>query len=299
MWLVVGLVVGAAAASLVWAWLTRVSVRRARRAEQRAQTNERLAELGSMTGGLAHEIRNPLSTIGLNLQLLMEALADAPLDTAERTRLLRRAGSVNAEVDRLAGILQDFLEYAGALHLEPAPCDLNGVLEELADFFAPQADRAGVRLRVEPATRSAVALVDARATKQAAMNLMLNALHAMKASAGESSGANGELILRATEARLADGRPAIAVHVIDTGPGIPERLREEIFRPYVTTKSGGSGLGLPTTRRIVEAHGGELRLDTEEGRGSDFSMVFPASGAGSGGQSAPSRIESVMSPKSV
>ena len=114
---------------------------------------ERLAELGQMTGGLAHEIKNPLSTIGLNAQLLAEGIEDLPehepTPKDARQRLLRRLDSLRRETERLRGILTDFLTYAGELRLDPKPTDLNRIIEELADFFSPQAQHQGVRMRLD------------------------------------------------------------------------------------------------------------------------------------------------------
>ncbi len=281
------------------AWLiARANIARVRRAEQRARAAERLAEVGAMTGGLAHEIKNPLSTIGLNLQLLMEALEDAPLPDADRARLHRRAETVHREAERLRAILADFLEYAGEIHLHRAPADLNAVAEELADFFLPQAQQSGVRLRVEPAPAGpAIAEVDTAALKQAALNLMLNAVQAMSQAMSQAAsqaapqatppgaslerGAEApaarprELILRVAPALLQTADDALALHVIDTGPGIAPDRAARVFEPYYTTKAGGSGLGLPTSRRIAEAHGGRLDLFSEVGRGTDFALVVP------------------------
>ncbi|MEM1185876.1 MAG: ATP-binding protein [Planctomycetota bacterium] len=243
-----------------------------------AQAAERLAHVGSMTAGLAHEIKNPLSTIGLNAQLLREAVEDLPrdraADDADRATLARRVDGLAREAERLSGILTDFLEYAGELHLEVAPVDLNGVAQELADFFLPQAEQAGVRLRFEPSVAPVLVTIDAPHVKQAALNLMLNGVQAMLAS-GRDGESKGELILR-----VVTSAESVALHVIDTGPGIPSDAVERMFTPYFTTKAGGTGLGLPTTRRIVEAHGGRVNVHTDPAVGTDFAMVFPIGARG-------------------
>ncbi|QYO63767.1 sensor histidine kinase [Leptolyngbya sp. 7M] len=270
---------------IAWAvgqWVIRRQLARATAAERRARTAERLAEVGAMTSGLAHEIKNPLSTIGLNAQLLEEGVGDLPIDDAERSRLLRRAAALRREVERLRGILTDFLQYAGEPRLDPRPEDLNRLVEELADFFLPQAAKAGVRLRVDLAQGPLRSPIDPAHLKQAVLNLMLNAVQAM--SGGDGS-ASRELILKTAAEPPAPGRARAAVdapggwvvlHVIDTGPGIAPDVAARIFEPYFTTKSGGSGLGLPMTRRLIEAHGGRIDLHTEIGRGSDFVVRLPA-----------------------
>lgn len=253
---------------------------RVRVAERRARAAERMAEIGSMTGGLAHEIKNPLSTIGLNAQLLQESIQDLELPEEDRSRLLSRTKALRRETERLGGILTDFLEYAGQIHLDRRPVDLNTAVSELADFFLPEAERHGVRLHMQLHPTPLIAEVDVKHIKQALLNLMLNATQAMHAAKGADrnpipAGAAGELILRTEAGEDADRRPVARLHVVDSGPGIQPEAQTEIFNPYFTTKSGGSGLGLPTSRRLVEEHGGRIDLNSEPGRGADFVVVLP------------------------
>lgn len=268
----VGFAVGMLLTVLVTAPLVRRHMARLRAADSRARRAKRLAELGAMTRGLAHEIKNPLSTIGLNVQLLTEGIEDLGLEEEQRGPLVRRLGSLGREAERLRGILTDFLEYAGELRLEPRLADLNATVDELVDFFLPQAESQGVRLRSDLMKGGLEAWIDPPHIKQAVLNLMLNAVQAMSK---QPAGTPRELILRTGRA-LDDRREASAVlHVIDTGPGIPPEALERVFDPYFTTKSGGSGLGLPAARRIIEAHGGRLDLYTEPGRGTDFVVTLP------------------------
>lgn len=285
---IAGLVVGAVVAGLVMRARERSALTRALEAERRAQAGERLAELGAMTSGLAHEIKNPLSTIGLNAQLLGEAIEDLPSDKAvpvdERQRLVRRVSSLRREIERLRGILTDFLTYAGEVRPDIARADINAVVSDLADFFQPQAQQAGVRLRTDLWASGAWALADVSLLKQAVLNLMLNAVQAM--SRGGSGGANGagtggDLIVR-TEVG-GDGAGEVRVHVIDTGPGITPEVAARLFTPYFTTRAGGSGLGLATSRRLIEAQGGRIEVHTEVGKGTDFTVTLRGAGAGDGG----------------
>ena len=257
-------------AAVAWSLVNRHLIR-VRAAERRARAAERMAEIGSMTGGLAHEIKNPLSTIGLNAQLLDEGLAELAIEPEARTRLSRRVAALRREVDRLRGILTDFLQFAGHVRVEPVPADLNQVISELADFYMPQAQQQGVRMRIDLAPGPLNANLDIPHIKQAILNLMLNAVQAM----GGGGGSGGELILRTIRQPGADKHPEIALHVIDTGPGIQPEVMEKMFQPYFTTKSGGTGLGLPTARRLIEAHHGRLEVHSEPGKGSDFTMVVP------------------------
>lgn len=266
--LVAGLVVGSSIAYLLAARRVRVSIARVHNARKRAQAAEHLAEIGSMTGGLAHEIKNPLSTIGLNAQLLSEAIEDLPIDEQDRSRLVRRIDALGRETERLRGILEDFLEYAGELRLDLRPTELNDLIEQLGDFFHVQAQSSGVQIRLDPSPSPVTLDIDSNHIKQALLNLMINAVNAMKQS-GESG---NELILRVS----ANPDGGASIHVIDTGPGISKEDQERIFHPYFTTRASGTGLGLPTARRIADAHGGSLEIHSELGKGSVFSIILPA-----------------------
>lgn len=273
-WTLLGLAVGVIVMLPVTRKLLRRAERRARQAERRARDAQRLAELGSMTGGLAHEIKNPLSTIGLNAQLLSESISESALPEDQRERLQRRLGTLSREVERLRGILTDFLQFAGRMKLDPQPHDLVRLVDELCDFYHPQAQQAGIVLRPQLPPQPVEARVDASLLKQALLNLMLNATQAMTDSAQSQAAERGELILRVERI----GNEAL-MHVIDTGPGIPADKIDDIFRPYVSMRAGGggTGLGLPTARRIVQEHGGELTVHSEPGRGSDFTIHLPQS----------------------
>ncbi len=237
---------------------------RARQAERRAADAERLAELGSMTSGLAHEIKNPLSSVVLNAQLVEEAIRDLDAPEDETAPMLRRVAALVREAERLRTILTDFLQFAGRMRLDLQPVDLREIVEEVVDFFHPQADAAGVVLRADLPPTGIMVDLDTGLFKQAVLNLMINAVHAMEGNPPERT---RELLVRLTESD-----DEAAVHVIDSGPGVSADLRERIFHPYVSGTRGGSGLGLPTSRRIVEEHGGRIGLDVLEGRGSDFSI---------------------------
>jgi len=278
---VVGLVLGVGASALLNRRVMLRQLARARQAERRARSAERLAELGSMTSGLAHEIKNPLSTIGLNIQLLAEGLAELEANAEDRGRLERRVGVLQREVERLRGILTDFLDFAGEKKIDPAPTDLNELIGELADFFHPQAERQRVRMYVSPASGRVVASVDSALVKQAVLNILLNALQAFGEPGGEGAEGGGtrEIYLR-TELGEEEDHAVARLRVADTGPGMDAETAARVFTPYFTTKKGGTGLGLPTARRIVEQHGGRLDMHSEPGRGTEFTMTFPAGESG-------------------
>lgn len=249
------LTLAAGAVASVWAYRRFVVL------ERRTRRAERLAELGTLTAGLAHEIKNPLSTIQLNLQLLQE---DLPTESVVGSRVHNRMRTVRQEASRLRDILDDFLRYAGRLTVEPEMIELNAMLEEVCDFFAPQASTNGVRLRFDASPVPVRAYADPKLIKQAVLNLMLNGTQAMTGRPG------GELMVGA-----ALEPDAAVIRITDTGPGIGPDAVKRIFDAYFTTKKGGTGLGLPMTKRIAEEHGGSLELSSEVGKGSRFTLRLP------------------------
>lgn len=261
----------------------RRTVRRMEQLYERARAAERLAEIGTLTGGLAHEIKNPLSSVNLNIQLLQEDLQDLaervsePTDNVDRIgRIRRRFDALARETQRLRDILEDFLQFAGRIRLDRTSVDINQLISELVDFFEPQAAGMGVRVHAHPTVDLPKVELDEGLFKQALLNLMLNACQAMEHQTNEDSEAAArELIVRSLA--VAGGSDSVEVHVTDTGPGIPPEAMDKLFQPYYSTKKGGTGLGLPTSRRIIEEHGGTIRVHSELERGTDFVITLPRS----------------------
>jgi len=266
--LAIGMALGATAtAPLVW-WLVRRSTRRAmaraHRAEARIRESERLADVGQLAAGLAHEIKNPLSTLSLNLQLLAEDWSDEEADSPRGRRVRRKIDLLTRETERLSGVLDDFLRFARGHDLKPDIQDLNLVMEEVLEFFAPEAQQRGIEIRryLHPVPN---VRVDGDLIKQALLNILVNAQQAMP-QGGEltvQTGLNGE---------------GVSLEIIDTGCGISPEDREKIFKPYFSTKQGGTGLGLPMARRIVEEHEGRIKLESELNQGTRVTILLPSVG---------------------
>ena len=263
-WLIAGTALGAVSVLPIMIWRHRRDSQRTADATDRAQASERMAEIGQMTSGLAHEIKNPLSTVGLNAQLLSEDIEHLEIDEVEKGRLTKRLDSLSREVERLRGILDDFLQFAGRMKLHKERTDLCEVLGEIEDFYHPQCDSEKVVMRMELPNEAIYADVDLSLLKQAVLNLLINATQAMH------GGENKELIVR-----LQVKNNEALIHVIDTGPGIEQDRIDEIFHPYVSNKRGGTGLGLPTTMRIAQEHHGHITVDSSIGNGSDFTLHIP------------------------
>lgn len=229
----------------------------------------RLAFLGTLASGLAHEIKNPLSAMSVNLQMLREDLETAGPPTPREQRLQKRVNVLDREVARLEEILDGFLRFARGYQLKAVAQSLNALLRETVEFWAAKAAAAGVDVQLVLEPDLPDVSVDATYLKQALLNLLNNAFDALtQRPAAEKSGREQILVCsRRTSA-------GVELLVIDNGPGIPAEAREQIFDPYFSTKAGGSGLGLPTVRRIVEELGGTVTCDTEVGRGTSFRIVL-------------------------
>lgn len=217
-------------------------------------------EIAALAGGLAHEIKNPLSTIRLNMELLAEDFAEC--DSAREKRAAAKIAIVQRECQRLQNLLDDFLNFAKVRPLRLEPSDLNEEIEKLVEFFKPQATEIGIEVicYLDPDLPSVV--LDREAFRGALLNLVLNAQQAMPGG--------GQLVVRTRTSPT-----GVAVDLIDTGSGIDQRTCEHIFEAFFSTKQGGSGLGLPTTRKIVEAHGGRIAVQSELGRGTQFIVELP------------------------
>ena len=230
---------------------------------------DQYAEIARLAGGLAHEIKNPLSTIRLNMQLLAEDLLpesevgeDAML-TAEQRRSAKRIEAVQRECTRLQELLDSFLDYAKVRRVDLAPRDLNAEIADALEFFQPECDAAGVEVVSYLDPDLPTVRLDREAFRGALVNLLLNAKQAMPDG--------GQLVVQTQS--LGD---RVAVYLTDTGVGVSDDTAGRMFEAFFSTKPGGSGLGLPTTAKLIEAHGGVITVQSELGRGTRFTIELPA-----------------------
>ena len=218
--------------------------------------------LARLAGGLAHELKNPISTIGLHLSLMAEDWHGEHGVKARRTA--KTVGILQHEVERLNGILEDFLRYARTDSLETHCGSLNLVVEQVERFATPEAKRHGIHLRSYLDMSLPEFNMDRGRLRQALLNLIINARQAMeKRRSGSIS-----LITRR------DGPWAI-VEVMDDGPGMDETTLARCFEVYFSTKGGGSGLGMAIVRRIVEAHHGTMEVQSTLGKGTQVTLRLP------------------------
>jgi two-component system sensor histidine kinase HydH len=253
--------------------------RKLEQAQEEARRSERLAALGQMSAGLAHEIRNPLGVIKGSAEMLHQKLGESNPLASEL------AGYISSETNRLSALVTRFLDFARPLHAELSPQDITVVLERaLHDVGLTQAGltQAGLTqkdqpVRVERQYQADLPLIplDEGLCEQAFVNLIQNAYDAMGSS-------GGTLLLTVARAKNAN-QDGVEVRIEDSGPGVPAELREQIFNPFVTTKKTGVGLGLSIVSRIIDGHHGTIRIESagETGAraGACFVIFLPAPAA--------------------
>jgi signal transduction histidine kinase len=227
-----------------------------------AERHEKLASLGMLAAGVAHEIRNPLTAIKAALFIQQKRFAPGTAEHAD-------AELVQREISRLEKIVNDFLRFArpGDPELATIPADL--LLQEVRTIFTPQLDRSGIRLVLGEPTPWLVR-VDPGQIKQVLINLVQNAV--------DSVGRDGTVTLRARRDRkwvAGAERDVVILEVADTGKGIPPEVGERLFDPFFTTKEEGTGLGLSIAARIVEKHRGSLQYQSQVNLGTTFGIVLP------------------------
>jgi len=240
--------------------------RKLEQAQEEARRSERLAALGQMSAGLAHEIRNPLGVIKGSAEMLHQKLAESnPLAT-------ELADYISTETNRLSALVTRFLDFARPLHAELVSQEITPVLDHaLHSVLLTRKDDAPVRVERQYQANLPQVPLDDSLCEQAFVNLFQNAYDAMGSSGGT---------LRVTAASANSGvRHGVEVRVEDTGPGIPAELQEQIFNPFVTTKKTGVGLGLSIVSRIIDGHHGTIRVERggegNDHRGASFVVFFP------------------------
>jgi signal transduction histidine kinase len=219
---------------------------------------ERLAALGEMAAGVAHEIRNPLGGIGLYASLLERDLMDRPqeLDIARR---------IGAGVDNLAGIVNDILAFAGGAEPNLRNARLAEILDSAMTQVAPQAQLLGAEINVDLRLTQVTLCCDSGQMERALVNITRNAL--------DAAGKGGHVRIRAGENNSDENMVAILIE--DNGPGIPSDQLHRIFHPFFTTKDTGTGLGLAIVHRIVESHSGSIVAGNRKGGGAAFALLLP------------------------
>ena len=227
-------------------------------------TRKRLADLGAVASGLAHEIRNPLNSLYINSQILEEMLAALPIASDRKEELLSLARANKKVTQRLNDILSEFLRFARPAGMEFVVTDLNRVVSDTLRFLEVDFSRRGIELESVFHPDPLPLFADEKQLRQLLLNILLNAEEAVD---------KDTKVIKVTTGSER-GQPF--VRIADNGRGIPRQDRKQIFRLFFSTKKSGTGLGLPIVRKIVREHGGKIGIRSREGRGTTVTISLPS-----------------------
>jgi two-component system, NtrC family, sensor histidine kinase HydH len=216
--------------------------------------------MSAWAGALAHEIKNPLNTMRLNVELLQEDWDQS--DESIRAKSEKRLDTLIKEISRLEEILNDFLRFARLPKLNLEKSNISLLLNELLDFTEPEAQQLNICVIKEYSNELPDVYVDRNQIKQALMNILLNAYQSM------SSG--GDVVIKVFRVDS-----SVCIDITDSGEGIPQEKLSRIFDLFYSTKENGTGLGLSIAKRIIEMHNGEIRVNSKKGKGTTFSVLMP------------------------
>jgi signal transduction histidine kinase len=226
------------------------------------QTADRLSAISRLTGGVAHEVKNPLNAILMHVELAKMKLNHGDYDLQPQMEV------ISSEILRLDRVVKTFLDFTKPVELHATDTNLKGLVQEIADLAAPQAAGSGIELSIRQSEEPTTVTVDSDLIKQAILNIVVNAIEAMSQNGDGTGHLRIESNVRGDTAEI---------RVADTGPGIPPELREKIYNLYFTTKTHGSGIGLAMTFQIVQLHDGTIEVASEPGKGTIFTIRLPAS----------------------
>ncbi|HWR34767.1 MAG TPA: ATP-binding protein [Clostridia bacterium] len=249
----------------IGALLTMRDAESVRRIENEIELSRRLAAIGRLTSGVAHEVKNPINAIVVHLEVLREKLSQVDPDTR------RHIDVIGGEIRRLDRVVQTLVDFNKPIELRLVDIDLRKIIDEVLLLASLDAGRHGVNIEQQISPEPLLARVDADLIKQALLNVVLNGVQAMP-----QGGALNISALRENGTAL--------IEVRDHGAGIPPEIRDKIFNLYFTTKKQGSGIGLAMSYRVLQLHNGSLDFQSEEGRGTTFRLTLPIAGVESGSE---------------
>lgn len=226
------------------------------RIEDELEISRRLAAVGRLTSGVAHEVKNPINAIVVHLEVLRNKLKEIDPDAR------RHMDVIGAEIRRLDRVVQTLVDFTRPVDLRLNDTDLRKLIDDIVSLSTPDAEKHNVHIRKRLSESALPVKIDSDLVKQAILNIMINGMQAMKDG--------GDI-----EVSAFNLNDEAVVEIADHGPGIPPDIRDKIFNLYFTTKSGGSGIGLPMTYRVVQLHNGTIDFTSEEGKGTTFRLTFP------------------------
>ncbi|MCP4396880.1 MAG: HAMP domain-containing protein [bacterium] len=235
--------------------------------EQRVQRSERMAALGELGARLAHEIRNPLNSITLIIDHLRDRFS--PQEEKQQRKFENYVTNIKTELQRLNKLVSDFLQVSRPLHPEMKAIPVKPLLQQIVQLLENEARQHQVEFQLDVSTEELEIRADEGLLKTACLNISLNAIQAVE---------NGGRLVIQAQTSLEEDTPLCQISFSDTGPGIPQEHRENIFQPYFTTKKDGTGLGLSIVNRVIEDHHGTITVSSEEGRGTTITLLLPMEG---------------------
>ncbi len=259
----------------IGALLTLRDAESVRRIEDEIELSRRLAAIGRLTSGVAHEVKNPINAIVVHLEVLRQKLSQVDPDTR------RHMDVIGAEIKRLDRVVQTLVDFTRPVDLRLLDMDLRKLVEDVVTLASPEAGRQRVSIERNLGPEPLLVRVDADLIKQALLNIVINGVQAMSESGG---------ILTIMAQREGEGG---LISVRDQGPGIPAEVRDKIYNLYFTTKKGGSGIGLSMAYRVLQLHHGSLEFESVEGQGATFILRIPLAEGAAGEQRASTAADSV------
>ncbi len=227
------------------------------RIEDELEISRRMAAVGRLTSGVAHEVKNPINAIVVHLEVLRQKLKEPDADTK------RHIDVIGTEIRRLDRVVQTLVDFTRPMELRLVEIDVRKLLDDIIVLATPDAEKHGVHIVENFAAELLPVKIDVDMVKQAVLNIMINGMQAMAEKGGT---------MTVTAKRSHDDA---SVEISDEGSGIPDSIREKIFNLYFTTKAGGSGIGLPMSYRVMQLHNGSMDFESKPGEGTTFRLMFP------------------------
>lgn len=221
-----------------------------------------LSDAGILASGLAHEIRNPLNSIKINIQLLQEDIEESSIPDSEKEEFKETVESITYEIGRLNGLMTNFLTYARPASLKKAKVDINAFIKALAEFLSNQASANGVAIVLNLPDAPVEVEIDEQKLRQSFLNILINDIQIL------SEGGQINIKLKTV-------RDIVVVEIKDNGPGMTASFMKEMFVAFSSQRKGGTGLGLSIAQKMIKAHGGGIKVNSELGKGTSFSIILP------------------------